>query len=342
MIIRRAMQAVSKKMIFRFGAIADVQYADIDDALSYSGDELRSYRRSLQGLEYAVEYWNTHTPDIAFIAQLGDLIDGQNAGTYGQGLTFSSTPKSEAAMDAVLSALDRCVCKNVVHATGNHELYNFNREQLDRKLNTVRDGHEFYSFSPISGWRVVMLDGYDVAMIGRDTGSPEYQSALQWLKRYNPNDVASPIGTVDWFRGLPAHHMHFVPYNGGLGEEQLEWLRSTLRASHQAGERVIVLSHIGLSTISCNRRTVLWNYEDVLSVLTEEGQGCVVAVFAGHSHKYGTHTDEHGIHHVTLDTPLSAANKGYSFAHVEIFEDHIEFIGQGSMPHQTFPLSPTT
>eukprot|EP00971_Amphidinium_carterae_P316993 6301804-Amphidinium_carterae.1 len=33
--------------LFRFGAISDVQYADVDDALNFRQDQLRRYRASL-------------------------------------------------------------------------------------------------------------------------------------------------------------------------------------------------------------------------------------------------------------------------------------------------------
>jgi hypothetical protein len=43
---------------------------------------------------------------------------------------------------------------------GNHELYNFTREELAQKLNTAPKGKEYYEFFPHEGWRFLVLDPY--------------------------------------------------------------------------------------------------------------------------------------------------------------------------------------
>ena len=87
--------------------------------------------RALAMLERAVAYWNRER--CALVAQLGDLIDGQNA----------RSGASARALDAALSALARCettACARrrrvggVVHLIGNHELYNFDRAELAARL----------------------------------------------------------------------------------------------------------------------------------------------------------------------------------------------------------------
>ena len=45
---------------------------------------------------------------------------------------------------------------------GNHDLYNFDRQKLARLLGTAPEGREFYSFKPAPGWKVVVLDPYQV------------------------------------------------------------------------------------------------------------------------------------------------------------------------------------
>ena len=39
----------------------------------------------------------------------------------------------------------------------------------------------------------------------------------------------------------------WMPYNGAHGEEQLAWLEAELGAAKAAGERVVVLTHVGVS-----------------------------------------------------------------------------------------------
>jgi len=71
-------------LLFRFGVIADVQYANRDDAPNYIGSRIRRYRRSRQLWNEAVQWW--HHEDANFIVQLGDFIDGSNRAVPGAGL----------------------------------------------------------------------------------------------------------------------------------------------------------------------------------------------------------------------------------------------------------------
>lgn len=92
---------------FSFGIVADVQYADVPDATNFRGTERRRYRESVKCLDQAVKCWTEEVQDdkrnLKFIGvmQLGDLIDGQNSGKYGNGLTFENSPKSEEAWSVV-------------------------------------------------------------------------------------------------------------------------------------------------------------------------------------------------------------------------------------------------
>ena len=79
---------------FRFGVIADIQYCDCDSASNFGGSEVRNYRGTLEQTRKAVALWNGLDPTPLFVAQLGDLIDGQNAGAYGAGKSFTR-PQSE-------------------------------------------------------------------------------------------------------------------------------------------------------------------------------------------------------------------------------------------------------
>jgi len=43
-----------------------------------------------------------------------------------------------------------------------------------------------------------------------------------------------------------------MPFNGGVSESQLEWLKQVLDESDKAGQKVIILSHVPLGPGSCN------------------------------------------------------------------------------------------
>ena len=68
-----------------------------------------------------------------------------------------------------LAALREAPCP-AVSIIGNHELYNFDRAQLARQSGEgewLKHGDkEYHSFAPADGWRVVVLDPYQLALIG--------------------------------------------------------------------------------------------------------------------------------------------------------------------------------
>ena len=122
------------QVVLRFGVIADIQYCDIEDAQNFAKTEQRYYRGSLDGASRAMTAFQKARSErggLSFVAQLGDLLDGQNAGGYGEGVKWADAPNSEAALDAVLGALDACEAP-FYHCIGNHELYNFDLESLRR------------------------------------------------------------------------------------------------------------------------------------------------------------------------------------------------------------------
>merc|ERR1719329_1937283 len=126
------------------------------------------------------------------------------------------------------------------------------------------------------------------------------------MRQNNPAVLSSgPLGTTDWFKGLPVEMHRWVPFNGGLSDVQLAWLRRTLEATRAAGRRAIIFSHVPLHAPATKPKTVLWNAEDCLAVLHEFGE-VVSAVIAGHDHAGGYAVDSAGIHHVTMNSPLTA------------------------------------
>ena len=143
------------------------------------------------------------------MVQLGDLIDGQNAGKYGAGLQFAE-PQSEAALARVVTALAACKVP-MFHAIGNHELYNFNWGEIAERLHQptagAARGHDwriarctehlrqrfsetdaqsfYYSWRPAEGWTFLMLNSYAVSM-EQDPRSEGYREACEVLQRRNP------------------------------------------------------------------------------------------------------------------------------------------------------------
>lgn len=261
-----------------FGIIADVQYADADDGTDRNGKVPRHYRGALDVLRRAVDYFNGFgDAQLSFVAQLGDLIDGKNA-----------PAESDAALATTLAIIQHSTTP-FVHLVGNHELYNFDRLALAAKLGTRPSGRtvEFYATQPAPGWRVLVLDGFQEAVIGWPEHDERRQRAVAFLRAKRlacgrPAD-ADPS---DWMVGLSGADRRFNPYNGGFGARQLQWVRAQLCQAAEAGERVLVLSHLVLHAEACKKATMAWDCDEALSALHSQ-PGVVAAVFCGHEHEGG-------------------------------------------------------
>lgn len=237
-------KAPSTESLYKFGLIADVQHADIPDGYNFSKTKKRYYRNSLTLLQQAVGVWKRDKADCAF--QLGDLVDG-----------FSRQGQNgcQGALQSTLDILDKFDAP-VYHMWGNHELYNFNRtELLNSKLFSATSngcsgvsGRAFYTVLPVPQFRIIVLDCYEISLLGTEENSPEHNKAWEYLSN-NPNeDKNNPEGLVD-------DDMRFVKFNGAVSPTQLNWLESTLSNSVRNKENVIIMGK------SKSYRTELLNFK---------------------------------------------------------------------------------
>lgn len=147
----------------------------------------------------------------------------------------------------------------VLHILGNHCFYNLTRPALNDRLgihawtadvtsptavpllgqcNATTRAHSYYSVCPAPGWRVVVVDAYDVSMLGWGDDHPHYALAAEILDRENSNDEKNSP------EGMTGIQRRFVKFGGGVGSVQLQWLDAQLTEAHSAGERVIVAGHL--------------------------------------------------------------------------------------------------
>jgi len=307
---------------FSLGVIADVQWVDAPDGANYAKTVKRCYRGALATLSNAVDWWldlpESESP--LFIAQLGDLIDGMNGP--------DKLNCADGALSKAMGHLNRLPCPSI-NLVGNHELYNYDRAALSKADWLQHGDKEYYAFTPVPGWRVAVVDSYQIALIGHADDDPRRLEAVDMLAKENPN--VHPDGRAgDWFEGMEdaGYRRRFVPYNGGFGREQLEWLKSELRSAARAGERVLVLSHVPLHPEACGGGNMAWDYEEALEVMrSEEAGGCVAAVFCGHDHKGTYHQDEFRVHHCTFASPLNKGEEGSAFGMVKVKPDCLEIRG---------------
>lgn len=317
--------------LFTFGVIADIQYADIDDGFNYSRTRKRYYRSSLQLLKNAQESWSESAVRPEFILQLGDIIDGFNKGH----------DASERALDSVLREFSSSPVE-VHHVWGNHEFYNFSRSALlrsklnstlhtDRSFSGAQAGGDIYAyhFSPFHGFRFVVLDAYDVSLLGRDESSEQYNTALNLIKQYNNNeDLNCPpvCGNLE---------QRFTKFNGGFSKDQLDWLDSVLSSADEKGEKVTIVSHLPVHPHSTDPICLAWNFDELLDIIRSHFS--VVCFMAGHDHDGGYHRDKDtGVHHLTLEGVIETPPHSNAFGTVSVYEDKMVLKGKGRITDREF------
>jgi hypothetical protein len=254
-----------------------------DDAANAGEEAITAGHRSMEARPMLLPPPPPFRSGVAFILQLGDMIDGQNSGTYAQGLSMAA-PQTAHAMEAVRREVERCHCQDWRNVMGNHELMNYPKREAVREVLSLgarsvhahdADHPSYYAFHaparrrprPRSrrdaaaaelhhddgggggghhphdadalglNWRFLVLDSFDVGVIGRDEADPEFQEAARILRANNPNNVVGGDGS-GWFDGLHGVQRRFVPFNGAVGDEQLQWLRRELACAAEAGDRV--------------------------------------------------------------------------------------------------------
>lgn len=140
--------------IAKFAILTDVQYADVDDAMSFD-KKMRYYRNSVNLVREAVETWrkeSSNDDDLSFkfLIQLGDLIDGKCVpmGDSTRAMNLIIDELKALYRDCEPPADDSSVDRRVLHVWGNHEFYNFTRKQLvNTPLNTARDLNQNQGFN---------------------------------------------------------------------------------------------------------------------------------------------------------------------------------------------------
>jgi len=249
------------------------------------------------------------------------------------------------ALRQVTSKLAHCTAP-IYHAIGNHELYNFRWDGIRSRLQGQPDPHQRSVWQVTTegvdagalkpfrirhgaeggqGWTFLMLNAYAVS-VEQEPTQPGYGEALALLAVHNPGCHAALASGrtqgIDFFAGVTNNaDLRFVPFNGGFGTEQREWLRAELRSAVARGDRIVVMSHLPLYEPASSPRTLAYDADEVLSLLRTEAKGHVAACFAGHLHHGGYARDADGIHHVTLPSPL---NYDLCFGHVDVYDDRLE------------------
>lgn len=328
-----------------FGIIADIQYAPIPDGYSYGGRP-RYYRHSLAAARHAAHNFQKH--NLPLVVNLGDIIDGkcQEIEIHCKEELHDFVPPPEGsdpghdAIDDVMEALSVYKGK-IMHTYGNHELYNLDRAALGEKLNIpfVKEPCGelvgYYSHdSPCKKVKFVVIDSYDIAMMQRcPNTSLKRKQAMRIMAENNPNYPRQENSP----EGMEGTQKRFVAFNGGVGETQLEWLRSTLEQAKKDEQKVIILSHQPILPGSSGDVCLIWNYSDVLDILREY-KSTVACALAGHAHKGGYSRDTSGIHFRVIEAALESKDPIKTFGYVHVYDDRLEIEGEGDCGSAIYKL----
>lgn len=316
-----------------FGLIADVQYADMDDGTNFNKARKRYYRASLDALKRAVAAWKTNT-ELAFVVQLGDLLDGLNKRINGA---------TAAALEAVLAPFRELSCPTY-HLVGNHDLYNLSRSEiLTSELNSGRllgsngvKGELYYSVVVHPRLRLIVLDTYDIGVLGYcdRPHHPHYLEAQRVLEENNPNpEKNSAVGLTDVAQ-------RYVAYNGGVSKLQLSWLEAQLSEADAHRQNVIITAHCQLNaalndTVEAGA-CLVWNYTEVQKVL--HSHNCVIGCFMGHDHNGSLTVDSAGIQHLVLKGVIETPPGTDAYATAFLTDTTLEIEGAGAIPSILLPL----
>ena len=200
-----------QKPQFSFGVFADVQYAEYEPEIG------RYFRDSAAKLAQCVDKFNLK--ELAFIVQLGDLIDSDFAN-----------------FDKMLSVLGRLKTP-IYHILGNHD-FAVSPEQKPKVPEKLGLKNRYYDFTH-QNWRFVVLDSGDISFYANDPESAKYKKAE---KIYN--------------QLADSHAPNAETWNGGIDIDQIAWLKRTLGDASVNGQNVIVFCH---APFYPQTRYNLWN-----------------------------------------------------------------------------------
>lgn len=98
-----------------------------------------------------------------------------------------------------------------------------------------------------------------------------------------------------------------------------------------------MFGHLPLHPGSAPAVCLLWNYEEVLSIL--QSYTCVAATLAGHTHSDGYAVDESGIHHRVLSAVLECPPGSAAYAYCDVHADRLVLRGVDRLASAEYSIS---
>ncbi len=243
----------------------------------------RFYRNAIDKLNKAIAVFNDQKLD--FVINLGDMID-----------------RDWESFDTILPLFNQMKAP-VYHVLGNHdyEVKDEKKAEVSSKIGIER----YYDFS-LNGWRFIVLDGNEISTFANLPATSEYENAEKLLKSM---ELAQKINANFW--------------NGGVGEKQMAWLRSTLSKAEKENERSIIFCHYPL--YPPNKHNLL-NTEEMLSLI--KNYKGVKMWLNGHNHD-GNYGLFWGVHFLNVKGMVEG-QADLVFSVVQLYENRIKVVGFGN------------
>lgn len=281
------------ELLFSFGIIADCQYDDAPDATFMSGDgrheHHNAYNKSPVKLREAVQTFNDQS--LKFVVHLGDFVD-----------------KSIEKADVLLEEVDSLKVP-FWHVLGNHD---FSGSDGDVAAVYAKLGLKSGYYSEvINGYRFIVLDTNELGVYVNKKGTRQWQEASDRL------DDLREAGRINAF-----------PWNGGMGESQLDWLKGQLDDAVIAGERCILFAH---HPVFPPHNTNALNDDVIVEALGHYSH--IVAFINGHNH-FGGMGVQNDVPYITVPAVVESETNAYGI--VDVYDDHVKIRGYGRVQDMEF------
>ena len=171
------------------------------------------------------------------------------------------------------------------------------------------------AYSTVKGiWRFIALNGDDLSFTGPQSGEQKEER----------NEMLSDSYMHLLYSGMP--------WNGGIGKNQVKWLEAQLEEALKLGQNVIVLCHFPMFG---KEDHLLFNNKEIFELISR--YPCVKAYFNGHYHS-GGYKQKDGIHFVNFRGMVDTGQN--AFAVVTLTKDSIIIKGYGREPDRNLRIRP--
>jgi hypothetical protein len=251
---------------------------------------IRYYKLSLAKLDSCIAEFNSFPLDAVF--HLGDMIDHDYK-------SFDSVLPRFRQFKAPLNLV-----------LGNHD-YMIKTEYRGDLTSHIGMKEKYYRVD-LGNWSFIVLDGNDLSCFAP-------QSKKQKKER---NEMI-----WDLFSSM---RLNGMPWNGGIGSDQMQWLDNQLSEAQKEKRKVAVLCHFALDAKHDHN---LYNNREIIRFLA--GYPCVKAYFNGHYHP-GGYSEINGIHLVSFHGMVNTKQNAYAI--VTLTSDSILIDGYGREPDRRLKI----